>query len=126
MSAAGKGKTVLIAGLGRFTPAPAVNTVLEKIQIGLKQAHDAGYETTELYLNPEDPKGSVETVREALQSKDFDAFIIGYGLRGMKENTVLFEEVVNSAMEMKGGIKGGMKLLFATAPDGMLEALGRL
>jgi hypothetical protein len=122
----GKGKTVLIAGLGRFTPAPSVNTVLEKIQVGLKQAHDAGYETTELYLNPEDPKGSLESVREALKSKDFDAFIIGYGLRAIKENTVLFEDVVNIAMEMKGGVKGGMKVLFATAPDGMVEALERL
>ena len=122
----GKGKTILIAGQGRFTPAHARDTVLEKTQVGLKEAHDAGYETKIVELDPEDPKGSLETLREALKSKDFDALMIGYGLRAMKENTVMFEDVVNLAMEMKGGVQGGMKLLFATAPDGMLEALGRL
>ena len=123
MSNPDKSKTVLIAGLGRFSRPDAVSTVLEKIEIGLKQAHDAGYETKELYLNPEEPKRSLEAVREALKSKDFSAFIIGYGLRAPKEHTVLFEEVVNCAVEMKGA---RMKLLFATAPDGILEALERL
>lgn len=44
----------------------------------------------------------------------------------MKENTILFEDVVNIAMEMKGGVKGGIKLLFTNAPDKIANALGRL
>lgn len=121
-----KNKTVLIAGTGRFTPSHARDDVLEKIKVGLKEAPDAGFDITHLHVNPGDPEGSVEVVREALKSNDYDAFMIGYGLRGMKENTVVFEDVVNCAIEMKGGKVGGMKLLFATAADGMLEALKRL
>ena len=118
----GRGKTILIAGLGRFTAAPVVNTVVEKVQAGLKQAQEAGYDTMMLELNPEDPKGSLESVREMLKSKNFDGLLIGYGLRAMKENTVLFEDVVNCARELRPE----MKLLFATAPDRMLETLERL
>ena len=118
----GSGKTVLIAGLGRFTAAPVVNTIIEKIQAGLKQAQEAGYDTTMLELNPGDPKGSLESVRQTLKSKNFDGLLIGYGLRGMKENTLLFEDVVNCARELRPGTK----LLFATSPDGILETLERL
>ena len=118
----GSSKAVLIAGVGRFAAAPVVNTVVEKVKVGLKQAQEAGYDTTMLELNPGDPKGSLESVREALKSKNFDGLLIGYGLRGMKENTLLFEDVVNCARELRPG----MKLLFATAPDEILETLKRL
>lgn len=53
------GKSILIAGLGRFTPAPAVKEVLQKIESELKKTQEAGYETTDLQVNPDDLKGSI-------------------------------------------------------------------
>lgn len=64
----------------------------------------------------------VDELRQTLQSKNFDAFVIGYGLRGMKDYTVVFEEIMNCARETRPK----MKLLFSTRPDGLMEALERL
>ena len=47
--------------------------------------------------------------------------MIGYGIRGPKEYTVLFESVVNAARE----IAPGAKLMFSTAPDGVFETIRR-
>lgn len=90
-------KTILVVGLGRFGPPNTVNDARAKVQSQLQKAREAGYDTTELQLDPENKAESLEAVREALKLKSFDAMVIGYGLRGFKENTVLFEEVVNVA-----------------------------
>ena len=114
-------KQILIAGLGRFTPAYVVVAVQEKVQADLKRARELGYEMTALEINPEERTSSINTVKENLEAKRFDAVIIGFGLRGMKENTVVFEEVVNAARE----VAPGMRLLFSEKPDGIVECLER-
>lgn len=118
----GRGKTILIVGFGRFTLSPNAGTIVEKIQLSIKQAEEAGYNITMLEVNPEEPKASLAKVREALKSNKFHGLQIGYGLRATKETTLLFEDVVNCARELSPETK----LLFPTAPDAIVETLERL
>ena len=114
-------KTVLLAGLGRYGPPADASANLEKGQAELKRAHEAGYETSLLELNPDDVTGSLAALQEALRSKEYDAFLIGFGVRGKKEYTPLFEGVVNASRE----ISPRMKLLFSTSPDAVFETILR-
>lgn len=113
---------ILIIGLGRFAPHhPQVpNDLKQKFATEMARVQAAGYETTALQLNPDDIPKSLREVKESLEGKEFKAVVIGYGLRGLKEYTVLFEGVMGCVMER------GVKLLFTEAPDGIMEALGRL
>ena len=117
---------ILIAGLGKHAPARvhtvALDDIIQKFQAEMEKVHKAGYTTSELQLDPEDVAGSVEMIRASSEETAFDAFVIGYGLRGMKEFTVLFEGIVNCARVTRPE----MKLVFTTRPDGVMEALERL
>jgi ubiquinone/menaquinone biosynthesis C-methylase UbiE len=117
---------ILIVGLGKHAPTHAhtvaLEEIIQKFKAEMEKVHEAGYTTRELQLNPEDVTGSVETLRTSLKETEFDALIIGYGLRGMKELTVLFEGIVNCTRVTRPEVK----LLFTTRPDGVMEALERL
>ena len=117
---------ILIAGLGKHAPAHAhtvaLDDIIQKFKAEMEKVHESGFTTSELQLDPEDIAGSVEMIRTSLEEDDFAALVIGYGLRGMKELTVLFEGIVNCARETRPE----MKLLFTTRPDGVMEALERL
>lgn len=113
---------ILIIGLGHFAPHhPLVpDDLKQKFATEMARVQAAGYEATTLQLNPDDITSSLAEVKEILVEKEFKAVVIGYGLRGLKEYTVLFEGVVGCVMEK------GVRLLFTEAPDGVMEALGRL
>lgn len=122
-------KPILIIGLGRFAPQQTIDhgDLMRKFQAEMDRVHAAGYEPTTLQLNPEDVPGSLEAVREKLGEQEFQAVVIGYGLRGMKEFTVLFEGLVNCVMELaRARPETETEMLFTEKPDGVMEALGRL
>ena len=117
-------KTILIAGLGRFVGAgrfPNGQNV-KLVQEQIEKATKRGYDCTEIYLNPEDLNGTLDMVKETLRSKQYDGFVIGYGVRGMKEHTELFEGAVNASRE----ITPSTKFVFSNSPDSIVEAIQRV
>lgn len=116
-----KSKTILIAGLGRYGPAASASANISKVQADIRRANEAGYRTQDLELNPNDIAQSVSTVRKTLQSNSFDGFLVGFGVRGNKDFTPLFEDVVNASRETSPATK----LLFGTAPDAVYETILR-
>ena len=73
-------------------------------------------------LNPEDLIGTLDMVKQKLCSKPWDLFVIGYGVRGTKSYTPLFEGVANASRE----ITPSMKLAFSTAPDDVYDSIMRI
>lgn len=117
-------KSILVAGLGRFVPAgqfPSGQNV-QRAEEDMKRASERGFDCTEIHLNPKDLTNTLDMVKETLRSKHWDGFVIGYGVRGMKEYTELFEGAVNASRE----ITPGTKFMFSTAPDGIVEAIERV
>ena len=114
-------KSILVAGLGRYGPATSSSVNIEKAQADLSKAKMNGFDCSLSEVNPDDVSGTLAMVKETLRSKQWDGFVIGYGVRGLKEYTVLFEEIVNAARE----ITPGTKLIFSNAPDGVFEAIRR-
>ena len=116
-------KNILLAGLGRFVPAGVFPNGKNKelAEIEMKKAGEHGFDCTNVDLNPEDVAWSLQTVRTLLETKKWDAFLVGYGVRGTQANTVLFEGAVNASRE----ISPQTKLMFSTAPDTIFEAIQR-
>lgn len=115
-------RTVLVAGLGKYAKVSySTDEIIRRVEVDVKQASEMGFDCTTTYINPEDPPTALETVKQALQEQKWDAFSIGYGIRGDLDHTGLFEQLVNASRE----ISPQTKLLFSTAPDGIVEAIKR-
>ena len=114
-------KTILIAGLGRYGPSASASANKEKVQADIAKAREHGFECSDIECNPEDLSGTLEALKEKLRSQHWDGFNIGYGVRGLKQYTELFEGAINAARE----ITPGTKFMFSTSPDGVFEAIQR-
>jgi hypothetical protein len=47
----------------------------------IEKARAAGYECSSLDVNPDQPEESIRQIKEILQNRHCDLFIIGFGLR---------------------------------------------
>jgi hypothetical protein len=47
----------------------------------VEKANAAGYECSSIDVNPDQPEESLQQIREMLQKKHCDLFIVGFGLR---------------------------------------------
>ncbi|SMR59886.1 unnamed protein product [Zymoseptoria tritici ST99CH_3D1] len=128
MSSTPAAKRVLVAGLGRFIAADhaaqfgSAQANRASITANLEKARQHGFEPSAVELNPNDPAASLKELRELLVGTHFDGFTIGFGIRGKKEFTELFEDVVNLSRELSPKTKLG----FSVAPDAVFETLLRM
>jgi len=47
----------------------------------IEQARAAGYECSSMDVDPDQPEESIRQVKEMLQARHYDLFVIGFGLR---------------------------------------------
>ncbi|KAK5119559.1 hypothetical protein LTR85_007387 [Meristemomyces frigidus] len=124
-------KYILSAGFGRFAamdpnaqahfgPDAGAKTK-EMLATSISKARAAGFEVIGVDMNPKDPEDSLKRFTEQLQSRDFVGVNVGYGVRGHKENTELFEKLLNKAWEVRPGIK----IMFSNGPDEVITAIQR-
>lgn len=123
-------KKVLIAGLGRFIKAdpqgeahfgPRQNNV-QILQENMARAKEAGYEPSNIDLDPQNVADSLVRWEAELKKEKWDLVVIGYGIRGNKDFTELFEKAVNAAVAIQPGIKFG----FSVSPAGVFECMKRV
>lgn len=123
-------KHVLIAGLGRFVPKEyeagsklgVEKSNKQMVLDEIDKARAAGYEISHTDVNPDQPEESVRQIKELLQRKHCDLFIVGFGLRSNPTLTPLFEDVVNASAEVSPKTKFG----FAPAPNEMYQTILRV
>lgn len=80
-----------------------------------------GIEHTMFELNPDDPN-AIPQMKDKLQSRQWDGVIIGWGVRGTINLTGIFEVAVNLTVQEVRGVK----LMFPTSPESLLESARRV
>ncbi|KAK5129931.1 hypothetical protein LTR08_002691 [Meristemomyces frigidus] len=106
--------------LARFGP-DAGHKVKELLARSISQARAAGFEVLPTDINPEDPADSLKRFVEALQSREWSGVNVGFGVRGHKENTVLFERMLGEVRRLAPGAR----VVFSNGPDELFEAIRR-
>ncbi|KAK4501208.1 hypothetical protein PRZ48_007015 [Zasmidium cellare] len=121
-------KTLILAGLGKYaTPNPPsssnpsttdVSSIKAAVAAQTSTLQSLGFTCHNIDLNPNDAGDSLYRLEEVLMSQlRWDGFVIGYGLRGNKEYTELFEKVVCGS---------GLRFGFSTRPDGLVDTVERI
>ncbi|EMC97182.1 hypothetical protein BAUCODRAFT_32921 [Baudoinia panamericana UAMH 10762] len=122
-------KAILTATFGQYVkddPAALArfggeDKIKQMVAASVKQANDAGFDISNIALNPKDLQDSIERLAATLKDKQWDGFLIGFGIRGGKEHTPLFEAAVNTAQE----VAPRTRMLFGNAPDDLYNTLQR-
>lgn len=125
------GKNILLAGLGKYAATDpsalsifgTAETIHQQLAIQMSTLSAQGITCHSMDLNPQDPADSLGRVEEVLRSQHFDGIVIGFGLRGNKDNTALFEKVVNLGIEVCGS---GVRFGFSTSPTAVAETVERV
>ena len=124
-------KPILSAGFGRFASnnpsgqarfgPGAGDKALSLLAESIAKCKDAGFEILAEDMNPLDPDDSLARFETRLRERDWVAVNIGYGVRGLKENTVLFERL----LECVRRVKPEARVIFSNGPDEVFEAVRR-
>lgn len=117
-------KSILIAGLGKYadpTKFP-IHKVEEVLAIEMKKMSEAGLESEHIDLNPNDVADSIRRLKEMIASRDWDAFQVGFAVRGAVESTEVFEAAVNAWAEAMPG----KKMIFPKGPFDIASAAIRV
>lgn len=106
-----------------FSPWPGQDAdgLRARIEEARATLQDAGYAVTAC-LVPDDVAAAEAAVRRALTGADFDAIEIGSGLRTSHEYTLIFEQVVNTVVELQPGVP----LCFNDSPESTLDSVRRV
>lgn len=98
----------------------------EHIQIAITSSFaalaSAGYPIEGFFIETTDLDVILKEFIEKLQEKKWDVVHFGWGLRGMVNETVIFETLVNAVREYAPQAK----FAFNTGPDTTLDALKRV
>jgi len=98
--------------------------IKEYVRKGLEQTEQnmqaAGYDYQGCYFHPN--TDGRQPFIDALKSREWDAVIIGFGVRGDKQYTEFFEWLVN---EIRTQVPGA-KLGFNSSPESTMESAKRL
>lgn len=97
-----------------------VETLRKMIANGDAEVSAAGYDVERAWIGTDHDAGVAE-VRSALTGSTFDVVLVGEGVRGNPQYTVLFEQVVNAAHELAPRAR----FAFNADPPSTLEALRR-
>lgn len=124
-------KVIISSGLGQFSAndpnaqahfgPDAQAKVKALLASSIEKANQAGFDVVAVDANPQDPEDTLKRFSEALQSREAVGVNIGYGLRGHKEHTELFEKMINTACELRPGIK----IMFSNGPGEVITAIKR-
>jgi hypothetical protein len=122
-------RSVLVAALGgSVNQDPALlerfggeDGIKKAIVASIHRAKEAGFDVSNIALNPTDIEDSRKRLEEKLKSQDWDGLLIGFGIRGNKDYTELFEEAVNLAKD----VTPRTRLLFGKSPDDLYATLQR-
>ena len=117
---------ILSAGFGRYAQfdanaqarfgPDAGAKARELLATSISKAREAGFEVTACDINPQDPDDSLKRFVEALESREWSGVNVGYGVRGHKENTVLFETMLRETWRVRPGVR----VMFSNGPDELL------
>lgn len=93
-------KPVLSCGLGQYASSDAAGVAAfgpdasgkakEMLAVAKQKAEESGFELVMCDANPQDPEDTMKRLRETLESRDFVAVNIGFGLRGHKGEWQVF------------------------------------
>ena len=131
MAAPREVRYILSAGLGRYATMDASaaqrfgpnagETARTLLAQSISAAREAGFEVIGEDVNPNDPEDTARRFVERLRERDWAAVNVGYGVRGHKEHTELFEKLLNAARE----IRPQAKIIFSNGPDEVITAIRR-
>lgn len=104
--------------LNKFDPK---GDVLEKQKA---QAEAQGFDLTIWLVDAvnEPPEKVLADFKQKLEEKQYAAVSIGFGVRGNRDITPVFEKMVNLCIEMQPGVK----MAFANLPDDVVDACQRV
>ncbi|KAK3067985.1 hypothetical protein LTR53_014794 [Teratosphaeriaceae sp. CCFEE 6253] len=94
--------------------------IKKMIMASVRQANEAGFDVDNIAFSKE-PEDSIKRLEGKLRSQQWDGFLIGWGVRGNKDSTALFEAAVNTARK----VAPQTTLLFGNAPDDLSNTLQR-
>jgi len=124
---------ILSAGFGRFADGDpnaqhrfgpdAGAKVKEMLTASIAKAREAGFEVINEDINPQDPEYSLKRFTQQLESRQWVAVNVGFGVRGHKENTVLFEKMLSEVWRIRGA--DGVNVIFSNGPDDLIRAIER-
>ncbi|CAK1365564.1 unnamed protein product [Cercospora beticola] len=118
---------VLVIGLDLPDGGTGTKPMVQKfskqmVHDDISNAHTAGYDCTVIDINPSDQEPAKQELQKKLQTQQWDLFVIGFGIRGNRAFTTLFEEIVNACVESSPGTRFG----FAPTPDGVFRTIMRV
>ena len=103
-------KTILIAGLSPpasfraaetlYPDSPPPSRTLDIVGTQVEQAKARGFNCTVFIVKPQHPADTLAKLKAELLKQHWDGFSIGYGMRALKENSKLFENLVNLTVEV--------------------------
>ena len=122
-------RTILTVGLGRYLAADPSSQILfgdvEKVKQMVATAHEsvrqAGFDSESIDLNPHEHDESLKRLAERLRDGNYDAVLVGFGIRGNKDMTPLFEGIVQTWHE----VAPRTKVMFGNTPMDVVATLQR-
>lgn len=128
MSAEPRQIRVLGSGLDPYSAADASlaqdgDDLKKQLQASIDQINatpNLQFEVAWLYLSDEKP---AQRLADALEGKEWDAVLIGWGVRGFPESTELFEECIDA---VRKAVPLSTKLIFSKSPHDHLETIVRV
>ena len=122
-------RSILTVALGRYIATNAssqtafgdIDRVKQMVAAAHASVHEAGFDSDMIDLNPEEHKDSINRLSEKLRSRQYDAMLVGYGIRGNRELTPLFEGIVQTWHE----VSPKTKVMFGNSPTDVIITLKR-
>jgi len=109
-----------VRGLGSWTPKEAKDLIKAEIE----KATKSGFRLELYQIQLEQPeKQTLDEFTQKLQQQKWEGLAFGFGIRGDRDSTPLFERLVNLAMRE---VRPTPRLAFPTLPDGIVEAFERV
>lgn len=120
---------ILTVGLGRFlatdtssqTPFGDAEKVKQMVAAAHQSVYEAGFDSEMIDLNPQEHDDSLKLLTEKLQSRRHDAMLVGYGIRGNRELTPLFEGIVQTWHQ----VSPETKIMFGNTPADVMTTIKR-
>ena len=86
-----------------------------------KRLMELGYEVQSCLVDPKETNEGI--VSDILSKEKFDCIMIGFGIRGLPQHTVLFEKIINTIHQKAP--PSSTKICFNTNPNDTVEAVLR-
>jgi hypothetical protein len=86
-----------------------------------KRLMELGYEVQSCLVDPKETNEGI--VSDILSKEKFDCIMIGFGIRGLPQHTVLFEKIINTIHQ--NAPPSSTKICFNTNPSDTVEAVLR-